>query len=185
MSDPFTGQLEIFGFGITPKNWAPCSGQLLAISTNQALFALLGTSYGGDGVRTFGLPDLRGRLPLGATLAQAGQYPLGTMTGTETVALLGPNLGPHTHQAKAASDADLTANTSVPDGTVGLGGSTGTGTDGKAITVNLYVKDAAPTSVLDASAVGMSGGQQPHENRMPSLALNVCICLYGIFPSRN
>ena len=188
MSNPFVGQLEIFGFAFPPKNWAPCNGQLIAISTNQALFSLLGTTYGGDGVRTFGLPDLRSRLPMGTDMfaPSGGKYPMGTLTGTETVALLGPHLPSHTHQLMAAAGADLSQNTSVPDGTVGLGGSTGTDKDGKTISVNAYAQDAAPAAALDASAVGMAGAtQQPHENRMPSLALNVCICLYGVFPSRN
>ena len=183
---PFIGQIEIFGFGFPPKNWAYCQGQLIAISTNQALFSVLGTTYGGDGVRTFGLPDLRSRLPIGTDMfTSGGQYPLGTMTGTESVTLLGPQIPAHTHQLKAAAGADTSNNTTTPGGTVGLGVTTGITSDDKSITVNAYVKDAAPASILDNSAVGMSGGQQPHENRMPSLALNACICLFGTFPSRN
>ena len=188
MSNPFVGQLEIFGFAFPPKNWAPCNGQLIAISTNQALFSLFGTTYGGDGVRTFGLPDLRSRLPMGTDqfAPSGGQYPMGALVGTETVGLLGPHLPSHTHQLMAAAGADLTNNTYIPDPSVGLGGSTGTDSGGTGITVNLYAQDAAPQAALDASAVGMAGAtQQPHENRMPSLALNVCICLYGVFPSRN
>jgi microcystin-dependent protein len=186
MSDPFVGQIEIFGFGFPPKNWTFCQGQLLAISTNQALFALLGTAYGGNGTTTFGLPDLRSRLPIGTDMfTSGGQYPLGTMTGTETVTLLGPHIPAHTHQLKAAAGSGLTTNTTVPDGTVGLGVTQGIGSDNKPFNAFVYVKDAAPASVLDASAVGMAGGQQPHNNLMPSLAINACICLFGTFPSRN
>jgi len=146
MSNPFVGQLEIFGFAFPPKNWAPCNGQLIAISTNQALFSLLGTTYGGDGVRTFGLPDLRSRLPMGTDqfAPSGGQYPMGTLVGTETVGLLGPHLPSHTHQLMAAAGADLTNNTYIPDPSVGLGGSTGTDSGGTGITVNLYAQDAAP-----------------------------------------
>jgi microcystin-dependent protein len=187
MSEPFTGQIEIFGFGFAPQNWALCAGQLIGINTNQALFALLGTTYGGNGTTTFALPDLRGRLPIGTDMFEpsGGQWPMGTKAGTETVSLLGPNLPAHTHQLMAANDADLTLNTDVPDSTVGLGGSTGIDSGGKTMAVNLYVKDSAPASALDLSAVGMVGGPLPHENRMPSLVLNVCIALYGVFPSRN
>jgi microcystin-dependent protein len=186
MSDPFIGQVEIFGFGFPPKNWAPCAGQLMAISTNQALFSVLGTTYGGDGVRTFGLPDLRSRLPIGTDMFKSGtQYPMGAIAGSETVGLLGPQIPSHTHQLRAAAGADLSNNTDTPSGTVSLGASTGVTSGGGSLPVNLYVKDAAAASVLHASAIGMSGGQQAHENRMPSLALNVCICLFGVFPSRN
>ena len=186
MSEPFIGQVEFFGFGFAPKNWAYCQGQLVAITTNQALFSLLGTTYGGDGVRTFGLPDLRSRLPLGTDMFKSGgQYPLGTITGTESVTLLGTQIPPHTHQLMAANAPDTSNNTNTPASNLGFGVSTGSDKDGGAIPVNAYVADAAPASVLDKSAVGMVAGQQPHENRMPALVLNACICLYGVFPSRN
>jgi microcystin-dependent protein len=184
MSEPFIGQIEIFGFNFPPRNWTTCAGQLIGISTNQALFSLLGTTYGGNGVSTFGLPDLRSRLPLGTDWL-GGQYPLGAMTGAEGITLLSTQIPSHTHQLRATAGADMTQNTNVPSSSVALGGATGTDENGKPITVTVYVKDAAPTAQLDTSAVGMNGGQQPHENRMPSLALNVCISLFGTFPSRN
>jgi microcystin-dependent protein len=186
MSDPFIGQLEIFGFGKAPKNWAYCTGQLIAINQNQALFALLGTTYGGNGTTTFALPDLRSRLPLGTDMFRSGsQYPMGTQTGTESVALLGPHLPAHTHQLMAANGTDTSNNTNTPASNLGFGVSTGTTSAGSPLKVYAYAQDAAPASALDPTAVGMVGGQQPHANRMPSLALNVCICLYGTFPSRN
>jgi microcystin-dependent protein len=182
MSEPFTGQVEVFGFGFAPRNWATCAGQLIAITQNQALFALLGTTYGGDGRTTFALPDLRGRLPMG----YGGAYALGARSGSETVTLQPLQIPGHSHPALMASDNKDTANnTSTPSGNVGLGVTTGSDSGGTAMIVNAYIKDPAPAAKLDPTAVGQGGGGQPHENRMPSLALNFCICLYGTFPSRN
>jgi microcystin-dependent protein len=157
----------------------------MAISQNQALFALLGTTYGGDGIRTFALPDLRSRLPMGYTVSTSGQYPLGTMTGAESVTLLGPQIPSHTHQLTAASGTDTSNNTNTPASNLGFGVSTGSNPDGTNLPVNLYAKDASPAAALDGTSVGMSGGQQPHDNRMPALVLNFCISLFGTFPSRN
>jgi microcystin-dependent protein len=185
MSSPFVGQIEAFGFGFAPKNWAYCRGQLLSINQNQALFALLGTAYGGNGVTTFALPDLRSRLPMGFTPGTGGQYPLGTMLGTESVTLTTAQIPAHTHQLTAANGTDTTTNTNTPASNVGFGVTTGTDAGGKTVTVNAYVVDPAPASALDPSAVSMAGGQQPHENRMPGAVLNYCISLFGTFPSRN
>lgn len=187
MASPFVGQIELFGFGFAPKNWAYCQGQLVAISTNQALFSLLGTTYGGDGIRTFGLPDLRSRLPLGTDMfsPSGGQYPMGAISGTESVTLSTPQIPAHVHQLKAANSTDTSNNTNTPAANLGFGVTTGTDAKGTAIPVPAYVQDAAPAALLDKSAVSMTGGQQPHENRMPALVLNACICLYGTFPSRN
>jgi microcystin-dependent protein len=182
--NPFVGQIELFGFGFAPKNWAYCQGQLMAISTNQALFSLLGTTYGGDGIRTFALPDLRSRLPLGTDML-GGQYPMGSITGTESVTLSTLQIPTHTHQLRAANGTDTSGNTNTPAANVGFGVTTGTTIGSKPMDVFAYVADAAPAALLDKSAVGMTGGGQPHENRMPSLVLNACICLFGTFPSRN
>jgi len=185
--NPFVGQIELFGFGFAPKNWAYCQGQLLAISSNQALFSLLGTTYGGDGIRTFGLPDLRSRLPIGTDMFKSGggQYPMGAISGTESVTLSTPQIPAHTHQLRAANGTDTSQNTNTPAANLGFGVTTGTNTAGKPIVVPAYAQDAAPAALLDKSAVSMAGGGQPHDNRMPSLVLNACICLYGVFPSRN
>jgi microcystin-dependent protein len=189
MANSFVGQIEIFGFGIVPRYWAPCNGQIMAISTNQALFALLGTTFGGNGTTTFGLPDLRGRLPIGSDQFQpppgGSQYPMGTKAGSEGVTIQIQNLPLHTHQVRAAAGSDLSNNSNIPAGNLGLGVATGTDDQGKSTPVVLYVKDAAPAAQLDASAVSMAAGGQPHENRMPLLAINACICLFGVFPSRN
>jgi microcystin-dependent protein len=184
MMEPFTGQVEVFGFGFAPRNWATCAGQLMSISQNQALFSLLGTAYGGDGRTTFALPDLRGRVPMGYSVT-SGPYPLGKKSGQEAVVLQTSQVPSHTHPPLTASnDTSTTNNTNTPDGNVGLGVTAGFDTGGTGMVVNIYAADAAPKATLHPSAVTQWGGQ-PHENRMPSLALNFCIALFGTYPSRN
>ena len=186
MANPFLGQIEIFGFNFPPKRWAVCAGQLLSIQQNTALFSLLGTAYGGNGVTTFALPDLRGRLPVGAGKDQQQvTWTRGQVGGTETVTLTSDQIPAHTHLVWASSAAPDTSNTAAPSATVGLGQTSGHDQKGGPMTVNLYVPDAAPSAVLGASAISSTPPAQPHENRMPLLALNICICLAGTFPSRN
>jgi microcystin-dependent protein len=186
MADPFLGQIEIFGFNFPPKRWAACNGQLLAINQNAALFSLLGTTFGGNGQTTFALPDLRGRVPVGVGKDfQQVAWVRGQVGGTETVALTSDQIPPHTHLVWASSAAAGTSNTAAPSATVGLGQTSGHDDQGAPMTVNLYVPDAAPAAVLGASAVSSTPAAQPHENRMPLLVLNICICLAGVFPSRN
>lgn len=186
MSDNFQGQIEIFAFNFPPKNWAQCAGQILPIRQNQALFALLGTTYGGDGVTTFGLPDLRGRVPVGAgTDFEQVTWTQGQVGGTEGVALTAFQIPAHTHTLRASSATDTSTNTALPSSTVGLGQTKGQSEQGGTLTVNLYVDDDNPAAALHESAVSPGPAAQPHENRMPLLALNVCIALTGVFPSRN
>lgn len=186
MSSPFVGQIEIFGFTFPPKNWAPCNGQILGIQQNQALFALLGTTYGGNGTTTFGLPDLRGRLPLGfGTDFSRVTWQLGQVGGSESITLTNNQIPKHIHSMRASSGADLTTSTNTPDPSVGLGQTSGSIADGTALKVPAWVADAAPAAVLGPTALSQGAAAQPHENRMPLLALNICICLYGVFPSRN
>ncbi|MFI5032103.1 MAG: phage tail protein [Reyranellales bacterium] len=186
--NPFLGQIEVFGFGFAPKSWVPCRGQLLPIQQYTALFALLGTTYGGNGVTTFALPDLQGRVPLGAGNDPVlGQWTLGQKAGTESTALQPAQIAAHTHTVRAAGNTDVTKNTAVPSNTVGLGQATGTDNSGKTMTVNAFVSGSVTSNyvALLASAVSTTGGSQPHENRMPSLVLNFCISTAGVFPSRN
>lgn len=176
--DPFIGEIRNFGFNFPPRGWLQCAGQLIAISQNTALFALLGTQYGGNGTTTFALPDLRGRAALGfGQGAGLSNYPIGTATGAESVTLLPAQLPAHTHPAAPAT-ASVTggkATSRTPQGN--------------------YFASAAPEQYGEAgdhgntgNAVGGSatatGGGQPHENRMPYLATNYCIATAGIFPSR-
>ncbi len=165
MSNPFLGEIRIMSFNFPPKGWAFCNGQLLPINQNQALFSLLGTTYGGDGRTTFGLPNLQGRVPFhmgnGLTLGEVGGETAHTLSISELPA--------HTHTPAGSSAA---ANTSSPVGN--------------------YWADAGKTnfnSVSNASMAPQSisnvGGSQAHENMSPYLVLNFCIALQGIFPSQN
>ena len=165
MGTPYLGEIRTFSFGFPPKGWAACNGQLLPINQNQALFALLGTQYGGDGVATFALPNLQGRVPWGF----ASSFPQGTKAGEETHALTVAEMPEHTHQANASA--------STPSLISPQGGAWTTQT------ANAYA--ATPDSTLAAVAVGTAGGSQAHENRPPFLVVNFCIALQGIFPSRN
>ncbi len=171
MSNPLVGEIIMFGGNFAPAGWALCQGQLLAISQNDALFSLVGTTYGGDGQNTFGLPDLRGRVPI-----HYGQGPglstiqLGSNGGAEQVTLITNHLPPHTHVPQASTNGT----TDNPDGNYWANTSTG----------KAYA--AAPGTVLmNVNAVGPTGGSQPHENMSPYLCVNYIIALYGIYPSRS
>lgn len=198
-------EIRLFAGDFSPRTWNFCNGALLAINTNQALFALLGTTFGGNGVSTFGLPDLRGRTAVGTGQgAGLSYYQLGQMSGTNTVTLLATQMPSHTHTAntsgstgQSGGSAQLKASTSggqasptsnylgVDDS--GTGAATyaagGSGTpvamnSGSLVTSNGTI---SPPTV----AVATYGSSQPHNNTMPSLALNYIICIQGIFPSRN
>jgi microcystin-dependent protein len=170
---PYLGEIRTFGFAFAPKGWAMCNGQILPINQYQALFALLGTQYGGNGVNTFALPDLRGRVALHVS----GTLPQGQQFGEEGHTLTGSELPQHTHLVDAVGSPGTT---NQPGGTVYLAGgiSTGSGTPA----VNIY---AAASPAVPMAPLGIQGGSQPHENRMPFLVLNYCIAMIGIFPSRN
>lgn len=169
MLEPYLGEISLCSFAFPPKGWAFCNGQLLPINQNQALFAILGTTYGGDGRTTFALPDLRGRSPL----HRSNELPLGTRTGAETHTLTANELPQHLHTLTGLSDV---ANTTTPAGThpaaKGRGGR------------DLYASNG-PTQDLSAQAILATGQGQPHPNMQPYLTLNFIIALQGIFPSRD
>lgn len=170
MSSPFLGQLAVFSFNFPPKGWAMCQGQLLPISQYQALFSLLGTTYGGDGRTTFGLPDLQGRTPVSA----GNGVVRGQKAGVEMYTLATTEVPGHNHA--------IVATTTSPDSsspTNNLLAQTNTG-------ATVYKQN--PSSIdspLDGRTIGPYGGSQPHENRSPYLVANWCIALVGIFPSRT
>lgn len=169
MSDPFLGELKLVGFGYAPKGWAFCNGQLLPINQNQALFALLGTNFGGDGRVTFALPDLRGRAP-----AHVGSdIGLGNRGGLENVTLTASQMPAHSHTLNGTNDL---ANASVPGGALPAAKVRGG--------MNRYGPAGAST-VMGPSALASSGGGQPHPNMQPYAVLNWVISLQGIFPSRD
>jgi microcystin-dependent protein len=182
MSEPYLSMIEAFGFNFAPVGWALCAGQTLSIAQNQALFALLGTTYGGNGTTTFNLPDLRGRLALGFSQGPGlSPYLLGATGGEEAHRLSTNEVPSHTH-AISATDNGQANGTNVPGAAVRMG--SGYGMEANNPVENVY-SNAAPTVALAAGAVGPAGGGLPHENRMPFLTINYCIALQGIFPARN
>jgi microcystin-dependent protein len=176
MSEPYIGQIQPFGFNFAPRGWALCEGQLLPIAQNTALFSLLGTTYGGDGRTTFGLPDLRGRVPI-----HYGQGPglhefrLGQKGGETQVTLTLQQLASHGHPA-VLNGTTTGADATNPTGAALAGAREDT-----------YKGGAAPNAALAAESVAVqnTGGGQPHENMQPYLVLNWCISLTGVYPSRS
>ncbi|HLN97449.1 MAG TPA: tail fiber protein [Pyrinomonadaceae bacterium] len=177
MADPFVAEIRIFPFNFAPKGWAFCDGQLMPISQNTALFSLLGTTYGGDGKSTFALPNLQGSAPM-----HPGQGPglslhdLGETGGTETVTLLSSEMPAHAHlvgrSTATAGDSLTPVNNiwaQVPSGRA---------------TLAIY-HEAPPTGAMNATAISVAGGDQPHNNMQPYLTLNFCIALQGVFPPRT
>jgi microcystin-dependent protein len=185
MAQPYLGQIEAFAFNFAPRGWAICAGQLLPIQQNQALFAVVGTTYGGNGTSTFALPDLRSRLAMGqGSGAALTQRVIGETFGEENHTLLVTETPLHSHPLNTTANAAPASNTDVPTSATLLAQTTGTDTKGGALPVSLYVADPAPNQVLAGTAIGLTGGQ-PHANLMPYNTLNFCIALNGIFPSRN
>jgi microcystin-dependent protein len=166
MSNPFIGEIRIFAGNFAPAGWAFCDGTPMAISENDALFNLIGTTYGGDGQSTFNLPDLRGRLPM----HQGNGYILGEAAGTESVTLTVQQIPAHSHPLLASGDLG-----SSPDP---LGNVTA---QSRTAGVDLYLEDV-PNTNMAANAIAPVGGSQPHENMQPYLGLNVIISLYGVYP---
>lgn len=169
MSQPFVGEIRLFGGNFAPVGWAFCDGQLLPISENDTLFALIGTTYGGDGQATFGLPDLRGRLPL----HQGGGFIMGESGGTESVTLTPSQIPAHSHALLGTTDNGTTA---APAGNAAA--------SLPEVTTLAYGTDAPPTT-LHPQSIGMAGGSQPHSNLQPFLCLSFIISLFGIFPQQN
>lgn len=186
MSTPYLGEIKIFAGNFAPMGWAHCNGALLPISQNDALYAIIGTTYGGDGVTTFGLPNMQGRIPIGQ-----GQGPgltsrtMGQMLGTETVTLTEGQLPGHTHNALAFVTPATTEN---PSGAAlaqpGYANPNEPQVGNSLFYLN--VDGIAPnTAALPADTFQPSGGSQPHNNMAPCLAVRYIIALVGIFPSRN
>lgn len=174
--DPFIGEIRAFGFGYAPREWMPCEGQLLPISQYSALFSILGTQYGGDGVRTFALPDLRGRAPLGSGQGPGLQgYDVGDAGGDESVTLTEQTVPPHVHTAQAFEARS--DNKAAPEPKLALANS-------EAGTVYDTTAPAPPVTMDPNSIEPAGGGSLPHANMMPTIALTFCIALVGVFPQR-
>jgi microcystin-dependent protein len=169
MSEPFLAEIKIFGFNFPPRNWAFCDGQILPINQNQSLYSLLGTTYGGDGRTSFGLPDLRGRVPIHITTG----HTLGSKSGEETHTLSGQEVPVHSHTFNANPG---NADNPVPTDNV------------LAAFNNGYIDDSVDTSNLlnmRSESVSNNGSGQGHENMQPSTVVNFSIAITGLFPSRN
>ncbi|WP_282940366.1 tail fiber protein [Paenibacillus sp. RC67] len=175
MSAPFVAEIRIFAGNFAPKGWALCNGQLMPISQNTALFSLLGTNYGGDGKSTFGLPDLQGRVPLGQGNGEGlSDYVIGQSEGSETVTLLSSEMPQHTHNAMSAGASTSGTEPAPQNGVVWANTTTGSAYD-----------TAAPTLPMSGLSMGVSGGNQAHNNRQPYLGLTFIIALQGVFPPRS
>ncbi|MCA0381785.1 MAG: tail fiber protein [Bacteroidetes bacterium] len=183
--DPFLGMICIFGFNFPPRGWAFCQGQLLSIAQNTALFSLLGTTYGGNGQTTFALPDLRGRVPLGQGQGPGlPNYTLGEIAGSTTTTLLTTNMPQHIHQVSLSIPVASTAGTEAAPAN-GLS-TLAAAVDGSGLEVMTYTQATADRTLKPFVAnTGIAGGSQPFNNMQPYLAVNYCIAMQGIFPSRN
>ena len=181
MTQQYMGEIRIMAFNFAPKYWAQCNGQIMGIQQNQALFSLLGTTYGGNGVNTFALPDLRTYVP-GHT---GPGLPLGTILGEYGHTLLQTEIPQHTHFMKVDATGEASANSSLASAGNSFGQTTGSTSGGSNVAFNLYSPTLTPVALMAPQALGNAGASQPHENRQPFLALNICISLSGIFPSRN
>lgn len=170
MSQPFIGEIRIFAGNFPPAGWAFCNGATLSIAENEALYALIGITYGGDGMTTFKLPDLQGRSPVHMGAQPGGSiHTIGQSGGVEQVTLTTAQLPSHTHQATSAAHAT---------------GTSPSGTRWAAQATNGY-SDGSTASNLAADALRPAGGSQPHENMPPYLAVSYIISLYGIFPAQG
>lgn len=171
MSSPFIGEIRMFGGSFAPAGWAFCSGQLMPISENDALFTLIGTTYGGDGQETFGIPDLQGRVPIHAGTGKDGvNYQLGESAGSESVTLTTNQIPTHNHAFLAVQDigsASAPANSFIA----------------QSDTLKMYAQ-VAPSTPLGNSVTPV-GGSQPHDNMQPFLVVSYIISLFGIFPTQN
>jgi microcystin-dependent protein len=181
MAEPFVGEIRMVGFTFAPRGWAFCAGQLMSISQNEALFALLGTTYGGDGIVTFGLPDMRGRVPI-----HQGQGPgltprvLGEISGEENHTLIVTEIASHTHAVTVSPKCSADdGSTGSPVGNVPAVPAAG------ATPVTAYTSSGTETMASGSGTSTPTGGSQPHDNMQPFLVANFIIALEGIFPSRN
>jgi microcystin-dependent protein len=165
MAQPYVGEIRMFAGNFPPVGWMFCEGQLLAISENETLFQLIGTTYGGDGESTFGLPDLRGRVPI----HQGNGFILAETGGAEEITLTTPQLPSHTHPYMATT-------------AVGTSVNPGNNIAAAAGNIDLY-RESAPSSPMAPQAVSPVGGSQPHTNFQPYLCIDFIISLFGIFPS--
>ncbi|MCH8241891.1 MAG: phage tail protein [Planctomycetes bacterium] len=168
MSEPFLAEIKMFGFNFPPRGWAFCDGQILPINQNQSLFALIGTTYGGDGRTTFALPGMRGRTPV----HRGDSISRGQKTGNEAQVLQINEMPQHTHGQRSTSTSDAATSSPIP-------------TDNVLSPVNNLYRDALDNVAMESSTLANTGASQGHQNMQPYLVVEFCIALTGLFPSRN
>jgi microcystin-dependent protein len=173
MSNPYVGEIRMFAGAFNPNGWAICDGQIMAIAQNDTLFTLIGTTYGGDGISTFAIPDLASRIPIhtGTNPGTGTTYQLGEKSGVETVTLTTNQIPVHNHAFLASTDPGTTG---VPTNNV----------PATSIQVSLYSQFPANVN-MNSNSLTPQGGSQPHDNMMPFLVVTFIISLFGIFPSQN
>jgi microcystin-dependent protein len=181
MSTPYIGEIRAFGFTFAPYQWAQCNGQTIAISQNDTLYALIGTTYGGDGQSTFNLPNLQGRVPIhqGTNALTGLSTTIGQVQGNEYITLTTPMMPAHNHAITVGQ---------VPSGGVvdRSAGPTSASYLSDTVADGVWFNGSPTLNATAAGgAIGLSGNSQPHENRQPYLVINFCIALYGIYPSQN
>jgi microcystin-dependent protein len=175
MSSPFVAEIRIFPLTFAPKGWAVCAGQLLTISTNTALFSLLGTQYGGDGKSTFGLPDLKGSVAMHTDqFSGGGSFPIGSTGGSNTVTLVTAQMPAHTHTVQCDTNA---LNTTLTSPSANVPGNTSPKL--------IYSATTTPTVSMSPNMIGSAGNNSAHNNLQPYLVLNYCIALQGVYPPRS
>jgi microcystin-dependent protein len=171
MGTPYVGEIRIFAGNFAPAGWAFCDGSLIPISENETMFNLIGTTYGGDGTNTFALPDLRSRVPVHMGTGAGQSYVIAQSAGVEQITLTTQQIPAHNHpptcNSGAGNQADPTAGVWAQQATV------------------VPYANAAPTLLMAANAIGLTGGSQPHDNMVPFLVINFIISLFGIFPSQT
>ncbi|HEY0107202.1 MAG TPA: tail fiber protein [Rhizomicrobium sp.] len=176
--DPFVGEIRTFGFDFAPTGWALCNGGLLPIAQYQVLFAILGTTFGGNGTTNFGVPNLQGSIPMHWGQSSTMNTVLGEVMGSNSVTILNTEMPMHKHAVAAATTSTTTENTAIPGPDSYVSGSPPPN----------KVWKTTPTTVtapFSPKTISPNGGSQPHENRQPFLVINFCISLFGVFPSQN
>jgi microcystin-dependent protein len=168
MSQPYIGECRLVGFNFQVNGWNFCNGAIVSIASNDALFNLLGTTYGGDGQQTFALPDLRGRVPV----HQGAGFVIGQTAGVETVTLTGNQMPIHTHTPRGSGVAGAT---NLVQNNLPASNST----------TKQYVNTSAVSAAMNPAMIGQAGGSQPHENMQPFLTMNWIISLFGVFPTQS
>jgi microcystin-dependent protein len=183
MAEPFLGQIELFPYTFAPYTWVNCQGQLLSVGQYSALFSLLGTNFGGNGTSNFGLPNLQGAVAVGQGQSASGtSYSMGQTGGGANIALTNNTIPPHTHALMA--NTGVGTNNVAQNQLLSQAEIPGASIRDPAVKINMYLQSPPNQTLAAASIVAVNGGGSPHNNMQPYLALNYCISLSGLFPTR-